>query len=368
MDAHFAQMLSAVNAPQDFVAWLQKVLIHDAESFAFIATTEGDVQKDIVEVAKAEGVKLESLAEKVAIKKLWAMCRRSMAGPLQSSGAVARDQPLPNETEVDLKKRWSAAHGFVIPDAFMLISTLQGQLWRDATAGRPQFSVLLAERLRPLSCVDKKVGHQLAIVPGKPVETEEIIADQVFRPVELYIRCRALFYMLAYVCIYKPDYFDLQTAIFVSEKILSLIMTLKQGRSPPVDFLVAAWAATAHYFSEQLRITDEPLKKIVACTGSWEHLWGWTPTSQPASYSGGALASGSQQRAQPDLPEDMKAEMQKLQDKARKFQADKDKAESALRKQNRPNNDNKAKGGGRSGGWRDDRRDRPADNKRQRSY
>ena len=97
----------------------------------------------------------------------------------------------------------------------------------------PQISVWLAGTLRTRSCVDKSVGCQLPIVPGKAAEALEVIADGVARPFELYIRIRALFITLAYLLVARPSWFPLQVAVQASEQILGHIMFTYEGRSPP---------------------------------------------------------------------------------------------------------------------------------------
>ena len=65
LETQFQQTVAALQVPQPFAEWLDKQSTLDAEAFALLAATEGDIQRDIVEVAKAEGVDLASLAAKV---------------------------------------------------------------------------------------------------------------------------------------------------------------------------------------------------------------------------------------------------------------------------------------------------------------
>lgn len=111
-------------------------------------------------------------------------------------------------------------------------------MWRDANSIPPQVSVWLAETLRRMSCIDKSVGRQLSIVPGKAAEALEGIADGVARPFELYIRICAFFVTLSYVSVTRPSWSPLQMAVQASEQILGHIMCTYEGKSPPTSFLV----------------------------------------------------------------------------------------------------------------------------------
>ena len=74
------------------------------------------------------------------------------------------------------------------------------------------------------------------------VMTIQPIADCIEKAFELYIRIRAFFMTLAYISICKPNWFPLQGALQASEQILGHIACAYDGRTPPVQFLVGAWA------------------------------------------------------------------------------------------------------------------------------
>ena len=127
------------------------------------------------------------------------------------------------------------------------------------------------------------------MTPGRPAMGIEVIADRVDKAFELYVRIRALLMSLAYVSIEDPTWFPLQIAMLVSEQIMGFITNTFNGRTPPLEFLIKAWAATIHYFSEQMRIQSCTPAQIIGAVGSWEHKWKWSaPTAQ-----GGAGGSAS---------------------------------------------------------------------------
>ena len=130
-------------------------------------------------------------------------------------------------------------------------------------------------------------GLQLAVIPGKAAEGIEVIADCVGKSFELYVRVRAFFYTLALVSITKPLWFPLQAAMQASEHVLTFITDEYDGRTPPVRFLVEAWAGTIHYFSENIRMTKRSAKDVIGNIGGWENRWKWSPSSGSNGSTGG---------------------------------------------------------------------------------
>ena len=303
----------------------------DYESVALMAAEEKAVEKNLVEPANAKSVKsTQTIKGKVAVTKFWIGCRRLYDTDKAPAPALsAQDAPIPVEQETDLKTRWSNRHNFVLPDAMILVDSNQGRMWRDCNASPPRVGVWLAEALRTRSCVDKSVGHSLAIVPGKAAETVAVIADTVARPMELYIRTRAFFMTLAYVSSPSPQWFPYQSAMAASEQILGHITATYDGRTPPVAFLVQAWAATSHHLSEQVRVTGRTPREILDNTGSWEHKWKWAPQAGTGPMTG--AGSGG-----PDNSQRLQQEMDKMKETMKHYQSQRD---AALSKANRLEND-----------------------------
>ena len=68
--------------------------------------------------------------------------------------------------------------------------------------------------------------------------------------------------------------FDFQTAHFATEKVLTCLQLTYNGRTPPVQFFVLAWAQTCHIFSEHMRTRENAkLKTIVREGALWESHW-----------------------------------------------------------------------------------------------
>jgi hypothetical protein len=303
---------AGISAP--FRAFLVAQEILRMQDFGLLAATEPEIAKEILEVAAAGGVESE-WKEKVAVKKLWLVCRKALD---EGSGRKKEvpgepDAPLTDEDVKEIKQLWSRVHGFVIPEAWILSPGLCGRLSRDVTSSPPRLEVILAESLRPRSCVEKTPGAMFqTLVPGKQTETHVIIADAVTRPIELYLRCRAYFVSIAYVSIKHPQFFDFQSALFASDKILGFVTQSFKGQFAPMTFYIAAWAATIHHWCEEVRLHSKTLNEVVKNTGEWEHKWtNFTPSSD-----------GSVGRdANVDLPKPLRDEVEAMKLQVKDWQA-----------------------------------------------
>ena len=158
---------------------------------------------------------------------------------------------IPSAGDLDIVAKWGQRRNFVLPDSQLSIRTLQYKLWKDFQASPLSIAVWLAESWRTRACMNKTIGHQLSLVPGKPAETVEVIADSIDRAFELYNRIRAIFMTLAYISITKPTWFPLQVAMLAADQVMSYITCTYNGRSPPVKILVEAWAGRSTTFPSQ---------------------------------------------------------------------------------------------------------------------
>jgi len=330
---------TAVGLDETVIAWLSAEGVFDYESVALMAASEGAVQSAMIEPAVAKNVEcLKTIKGKITLTKFWVACRKLYETDRAPEPPIsALDAPIPQVEDADLKTRWANKHGFVLPDAFLLIDTVQGKMWRDANAMPARVSVWLAESLRPRSCVDKTVGHQLSIVPGKVAEAVAVVADDVAVPFELFVRARAFFMTLSYVALPKGDWFPYQSAVAASEQVLGHIMATYNGRTPPVKFLSQAWAATIHQLSEQVRVSGRSPREILDNTGSWEHRWKWAPGASSEAGSGNSPAH----IAMPDVNSDLKAQLDKMKTQVQSMQSQRDAANNrAIKREREGNNRN----------------------------
>ena len=101
--------------------------------------------------------------------------------------------------------------------------------------------------------------------------------------------------------------------MLASEQILKITMATYNGRSPPLGFLIGAWANTAHYISETIRIGQRTPAETIGNLGAWEHMWGWTPAF---ASNGGEVSSGPPEpddRALKNQLNSMRGQVKRLQ-------------------------------------------------------
>ena len=181
----------------------------------------------------------------------------------------------------------------------------------------------MIEKLRTLANSERPFGTQVSVVPGQAVEAQAVVVDVASKHMEIYLRVRAYFITVAYVNIRNPTWFDYQTAIFASEKVLSLLMQTFNKLTPPVTFYIEAWGQTIHHISEQVRVSGDSMAVVVRNTGGWLTFWNcWTPP--PNQSGGGGSTSG------PDIPAAVEAEIRKLREQARTWQAQSDRYRTEL--------------------------------------
>ena len=278
LEGPFQSMCAGLGVPDGFQKLLVAKGVLSVEDFAMMATVEAEVKSDIFPFAKAGGAELVEVKEQIAVNKLWLAARKDSAstGPQGAwHGNTIEEEGIPKETNGDLKQVWLDKHGFVLPDSWMVTASLQKRIWRAVNATPVEVEVLLMEQLRMHSQRTRVTGTLLNYVPGQPVSTSAVDVDSIYVPTEIACRAKAWFMTTAYVCIRKRDWFDLQTAIFASDKIQDLVLCPSGGAIPPVDHFNNAWTATVHHFSEQVRISGQSLKSIVNNTGGLEKKWQW---------------------------------------------------------------------------------------------
>lgn len=177
-----------------------------------------------------------------------------------------------------MNEKWSKRHNFELTDVQLLVAPVQGRMWRDFKRDPPQLSVLLAERLRPRSCISQPKGNMMAVIPGRALVAQAVTVDEVTRSFELYQRIRAYFMTLSQVSVERPEWFPLQTAMIASDQVLTAISNTYRGRIPPVEFLLEAWANTIHYFAEAMRIQKKrTAADIIGALNTWDHWWKFVP-------------------------------------------------------------------------------------------
>ena len=282
MADQFESLAISYKVPANFIEYLKGVGCNDIDSMALLATKEEHIEDKVLVASKAKGVDITELREQIAIKKLWMHCRTGLnTSSLSAPGVDSKTDQIPPEVALDIKARWKEVHGFVLPDSWLAAASCEKKIWDAVTENPPQVMVLLMEQIRLLSDFSKTSGTLINVVPGRAMEAAETITDVVHDNMEVYLRARGWLMTMAMLSIRKPVWFNLQTAIFAADKIMSLCLPITNGVYPATDHLSAAWASTVHFWSEQVRITNQSLGGFVKNAGTWGHKWAWTPPPPP---------------------------------------------------------------------------------------
>ena len=244
-------------------------------------------------------IKAEVPGDTIAVKKFWILCNDQYKIDRNPTTGTATDEEavIPLKEEITIKAAWTARHNYELPDSQLMIATSLGKLWRDYCASPPCLSVWLAEKIRTRSNINPTNGHRLTIVAGRAPVAEEVIVDAVDVAFELFKRIRAFFMSLSHVSVLTPNWFPLQAAIMASEQIFTYVTATYGGRTPPISFLVEAWAHTSHYFSEALRMQQtRTAAEVIGNLGAWGNKLKLNPpTTNSVDNSGSNPAA-----AQPD--------------------------------------------------------------------
>ena len=130
MNATFEKSCKFLAVPQEFIDFLAKNGITDADSFALMAAKEEDIPKEIFETAAASGCEVKVLSGKISIKKLWLACRKGLSASTSRPAGSDSNDSIAKETDLDIRAQWKQLHAIVLPDAWLLIAPLQAKLWR----------------------------------------------------------------------------------------------------------------------------------------------------------------------------------------------------------------------------------------------
>ena len=90
------------------------------------------------------------------------------------------------------------------------------------------------------------------------MHAEEVYADEVAGHYELYARLRADRNTIAYVSIYKPDFFDYATCVDACDSALEFINQTFDGRLAPIAFYLKAYTSTWNKWTDDIKGVRKP--------------------------------------------------------------------------------------------------------------
>ena len=131
------KILHRARAPNQLSIFLEKEQLFGVDDVALVCTKEELLDETLIAPAKAAGVPCDSLAEKVCIKKVWALCREAFATGRHgqpASQTEQEDQALPDEVKRSLDGQWEACHGFVLNTFRLLSETQQNKIYQCSTS------------------------------------------------------------------------------------------------------------------------------------------------------------------------------------------------------------------------------------------
>ena len=315
-DTQTAALALKAKLPEKMIAWFLAMDCDTCEGVGLLAAEEKLIDPNILAVMEANGIEeAKNTGKKVAVRKFWTYCRTAYndsVKPKPVDPHAPIDDSTPTEHDLSIAKLWFDRHHFVLPDAQFLIRSQVKALERDYKAGI--LRTWLAEELRTRSCSSPtKSGVGLEVTPGRPAMGVEVIADRVDKAFELYVRIRALLMSLSYVSIEDPAWFPLQIAFLVSEQIMGFITNTFNGRTPPLDFLIRAWAATIHYISEQMRIQSATPAAIFGAVSAWETKWAWSAPNALSNGGGPARSSDPDNKVLQNKLDSVNGQVKRLQ-------------------------------------------------------
>ena len=352
-------LLTSANCVDDkFREWLVTNEITATDSLGLLVSTETALEEKVFPMLQAAWVPITKMALMISIKKAWHLSRAQVdkehATAAGKQPAPAADEPLSAPTRASITEAWGKKHGHTLSNDRLLHENLIGQLHREIHSKPPRLGIHLAESLRLQSSTTMPGRKYAAWNDQGQLTQEEHIADHVSSVLELFTRVRAFFNTLALASIHEPDWFSMQDAVFIEDKLLNMLQMTKEGRRPPVVFFTTAWASFLQHLSDELRTTGRPLSALIRETASWTPVWSsWSPhgsSSGPqADYSRLPALGGG-----PAKERELQAELDKTRKWASDMQSQRDRLANELKNKGGRDRSRDRGGGGGNANYRPD--------------
>ena len=311
--------------------WLLTQGVSSPLDFALLCPSEDAVAAKILAPVKTAGHTTDSIQSNLSFVKAWTLCRRAMHREDErvKSGNVQEEAELPQEADKTLRRAWQTRRNFPLGTDRLLTSQLQNKLHRGLSMRPRRLDIFLIEQLRTMGCTERKAQQAMLVQAGQPVRGTEVYDDAARSHFELWIRIRAFFTSIAFVSVNDLDFMTFGGAEHMSDAILRIINQTYNGSLAPVTYYVEAWAQTAKLMSEHVSTNEGMLETFVRAPSSWRHLW--TNFSKPANSNGRQkLHTG------PDMDQDLGDEVQKMKERVRDMQSQRDKALAQAKKAGKP--------------------------------
>ena len=246
------------------MAWINKEGLGTMEEFGLLAADEKEVSVTILPGAKTGGVDIAKMLTVARIKKLWATCRKASQGMVMVSKSEDGEsaEPLDDRTWKSCEVAWARNHKFSPSAGRLLVLTQLNPMYAMSHADKRDFSLLPIRRMR---LQDSSLN--------------DVKEDNLHT---MYLKLRAFWYSMAMVCQDIPEFFDLQEAEDINDRLLGYLHK-KHATRPPYTFFIEAWENTARVFQSAVR-SKKLLKDVTAAESSYQHFWTvFVPESSPPS-------------------------------------------------------------------------------------
>ena len=264
------RILHRARAPNQLSIFLEKEQLFGVDDVALVCTKEALLDETLIAPAKAAGVPCDSLAEKVCIKKVWALCREAFATGRPgrpASQTEQEDQALPDEVKRSLDGQWEACHGFVLNTFRLLSETQQNKIYRMSHGAPRAFPIVLLESMR-LLC---------RLTDGKPVKAasstrDSNVSEEVSGVFELWTRLRAFFTTLTYTSIDQKDWFGFGDCEQFVDQVFHWLHFRHSGLRAPIQFYIEAFNNSCATFQSAIR-ANRTLNSVIGNPSEYQHFW-----------------------------------------------------------------------------------------------
>ena len=265
---------------------------------ALLADEEKDVWSCFCEPAGLLATKREDMGQKIAVKKLWLAARKVLGSTdptsVGSKQVVEDDEaPLPPGTGETLQEVWYDRHKFHLNGSRLVAEGLFNKIYRRVHAKPRKLEPPMLEKVR-LQNSPLMDGRKGTFIQGSTVREYEEVHEVVASHHMAYVRMRAIFTTLCYVCVQDPSFYDYGTNEDFCDLLLDLLNRTYSGNGffhvhPPLAFFQRAYLSMMSDFCQEMRTNDAKLAELVKGKSAWQHYWtGYIPDSNgiPAAVSG----------------------------------------------------------------------------------
>ena len=221
----------------------------------------------------------------------------------------------------ELVRTWRRKHHFTLHAHRLLSGELLNKRYIEVNARPPTLSVIPVDNIRMSLNVERRAARD-----------------------QLWLRMRADLTSIAFVSIHNSIFFNFDTCENAMELEQEYLYTTFEGALAPVSFFLDTYLATWRKWTDAVKHNDMTLNQVV------QNVKGWADSQANYELNVAATQKPITQACPiatkyPDLPPEVKTELLRLGERAKRFQSDKDKAVFELERLRRDSGGDKASRG-----------------------